>query len=193
MISTRHPVTLLLLCAFAGPCLLQADGLAAQDRMGEWPSSIQAAIEEIRRTPFHVPHRTGFTIVAHDEVLGGIGQPWPEPKTQTTDPGESTVSGGNIFFFGLPVVAVLDLLAMSEVGDEGFMLDPLASVGAIAAPAALARLLGGRTVFALVGSVLGFGSGALITKAFGKSGIFLAPALHAGATALFSALGGPAG
>ena len=63
------------------------------------------------------------------------------------------------------------------------------ALGAIAAPTLVAKLTGARTGFALAGSALGFGSGALFAKAFDKFGIFVAPALHAGATAVLSVLG----
>ena len=68
-------------------------------------------------------------------------------------------------------------------------VESLISLGAVAAPALIAKLTGARTWFALVGSALGFASGALFAKAFDKFGIFLAPALHAGATAILSVLG----
>ena len=113
----------------------------------------------------------------------------PRTTTQVRDTIEPGVSGGNIFFFSLPVAAVLDVLALSDVDDEGFGIDPLIALGAIAAPPVVARLSGARTVFALAGSVVGFGSGALMAKAFDRFGVFLAPALHVGATTILSILG----
>ena len=113
----------------------------------------------------------------------------PNLPIQTTDFRERAASGGNIFFFSLPVAAVLDVLVLAEVDDDGFSLNPLVSLGAIAVPALVAKLTGARTGFALAGSALGFGSGALFAKAFDKFGIFVAPALHAGATAVPSVLG----
>ena len=177
--------TLALLCVLAGPCFVHFGGLTAQDRTGKSSFSIQAAIDELRRSPFHASRGPGLSALAPDEVP----PPLSHLATQTTDFPERAVSGGNIFFFSLPVAAVLDVLVLAEVGDEGFSLNPLISLGAVAAPALVAKLTGARTGFALVGSALGFGSGALFAKAFDKFGIFLAPALHAGATAVLSVLG----
>lgn len=185
MTGTRHSARLPRLCLIAAVCFVHAGSAAAQNRTVTWPFSIDASIEEVRRSPFHAPHGPGLPTLASDEVLS----PLSHPPTQTTDFPERTVSGGNIFFFSLPVAAVLDVLVLAEVGDEGFSLDPLISLGAIAAPTLIAKLTGARTAFALVGSVLGFGSGAMFAKAFDKFGVFVAPALHAGATAVLSVLG----
>ncbi|MYH53986.1 MAG: hypothetical protein F4139_13745 [Gemmatimonadetes bacterium] len=177
--------TLMLPCVLAGGCLAHAGGLAAQDRTGKSPFSIQTAIEEVRRSPFHASPGPGIQAMRAHEVP----QPLPPRPVQITESSERGVSGGNIFFFSLPVAAVLDVLAFSGIGDEGYSLDPLISLGAIAAPTLVARLTGARTVFALVGSAMGFGSGALFAKAFDKFGVFLAPAIHTGATAVLSILG----
>ncbi len=187
MTTTRRFAALPLACLLAGASFVLAAGGAAQDHAGEEPFSLRAAIEEVRRTPFHAPHAPWIPAIAPD----GFAQPASHfhPPTQTADYRDRGVSGGNIFFLSLPVVAVIDVLALSEVGDEGFGIDPLVSLGAIAAPTLIARLLGARSVFALAGSVMGFGSGALVAKAFDKFGVFVAPALHAGATAIASVLG----
>lgn len=185
MTITRHFATVPLLCLLSGLSLVLAGGATAQDRTGESPFSIQAAIEETRRSPFHVLPEPGIPAV----LSGEVSHPLSHPPIQTTDSPDRPVRGGNIFFFSLPVAAVLDVLVLAEVGDEGFSLDPLISLGAIAAPTLIARLLGARTAFALAGSALGFGSGALFAKAFDKFGIFVAPALHTGATAVLSILG----
>ena len=185
MTKTRHLATLALMGVLACPCFVHAGGLAAQDRTGESSFSIQAEINEIGRSPFHASHVPGLPTLAPDEAP----PPFPQLPIQTTDSRERAVSGGNIFFFSLPVAAVLDVLVLAEVGDEGFSFNPLISLGAVAAPALVAKLTGARTGFALAGSALGFGSGALFAKAFDKFGIFLAPALHAGATAVLSVLG----
>ena len=185
MTGNQRSVRLPRLCLIAAVCFVHAGSAGAQDRTVKWPFSIQAAIAEVRRSPFHAPDGPGLPTLAPGEVL----PPLSHPPTQTIDFPERTVSGGNIFFLSLPVAAVLDLVVLGEVGDEGFSLDPVIALGAIAAPTIIAKLLRARTAFALVGSVLGFGSGALFAKAFDKFGIFLAPALHAGATAVLSILG----
>ena len=185
MTGNQHLTRLPRLCLIAAVGFVHAGGAAAQDRTAERPFSIEAAIEEARRSPFHASHRQGPLTPAPGEAHA----PSSRLPAQTTDLRDRTLSGGNIFFLSLPVAAVLDLLVLGDVGDEGFDLDPLASLGAVAAPALVARLMGARTLFALVGSTLGFGSGALFAKAFDKFGIFLAPALHAGATTVLSILG----
>lgn len=189
MTRTRHPKTLLLLCALAGPGLIAAGGVAAQDRAGDRASSLRAAIEAVRRSPFHVSHGSVVWALAHDEATTEVRHRWPRTATQVRDSAAKPLSGGNIFFFSLPLAAVLDVLALSDVDDDGFSIDPLIALGAVAAPPLVARLSGARTVFAVVGSVVGFGSGALMAKAFDRFGVFLAPALHTGATAIASILG----
>lgn len=185
MTGNQKSARLPRICLIAALGFLQAGSAAAQDRSAEWPFSIEAAIEEVRRSPFHASHRQGILTLAPGEARA----PLSRLPAQTTDPRDRTLSGGNIFFLSLPVAAVLDLVVLGDVGDEGFGIDPLTSLGAVAAPALVAKLMGARTPFALVGSTLGFGSGALFAKAFDKFGIFLAPALHAGATAVLSILG----
>jgi len=189
MTRNRHPKTLLLLCALAGPSVIPAGGVTAQDRAGDRASSIQAAIEEVRRSPFHASHGSGVWAMVRDEIPAEVRHPGSRTTAQVRDTDEPGVSGGNIFFFSLPVAAVLDVLALSDVDDDGFGIDPLIALGAIAVPPVIARLSGARTVFALVGSVVGFGSGALMARAFDRFGVFLAPALHTGATAIASVLG----
>jgi len=187
MTMTRHYATVPLLCllALAGPSPVLAGGATAQDRTGKSPFSMQAAIEQARRSPFHAAALPG--IQATDP--GEVPQPLSDLPIQVTDSREGAVSAGNIFFFSLPVAAVLDLVAMSDIGEAGLGLDPLISLGAVAGPALVARLTGARTVFAVVGSALGFLNGVFITKAFDKFGIFVAPAFHAGVMAALSILG----
>jgi len=185
MTKTRRLGMWPLTCLLAGACLVRADAATAQDRAGQQLFSVSAAIDEVRRSPFHASQGPGLPTLAPDE----LPQPLSHLPIQTTDFRERAVSGGNIFFFSLPVAAVLDLLALAEVDDDGFSINPLFALGAIAAPTLIARLTGARTGFALAGSALGFGSGALFAKAFDKFGIFVAPALHAGATAVLSVLG----
>ena len=201
MTRIRPATRFLLLFVLAGPCLVRAGSVSAQGRVGDSASSLQAAIEEVRRTPFHASpgspwiklrehrERRGAGLAGRDE--GRIAALFVRRATQSeaSKIDHPSVKGGNIFFFSLPIAAVLDVLVLAEVGDEGFSLDPLVSAGALAAPALVARLMGARTAFALAGSAIGFGSGALFAKAFDKFGIFLAPVLHAGATAMLSALG----
>lgn len=189
MTSIRHPKTLFLLCVLAAPGFVRFGELAAQDRTKDRASSLQAAIDEVRRSPFHASRGSVVWALVRDETATEVRRPSPRTSTQVRDSGERPVSGGNIFFFSLPIAAVLDVLALSDVDDEGFGIDPLVALGGIAAPVLVARLTGARTVFALVGSALGFGSGAMLAKAFDKFGVFLAPALHAGATAVLSILG----
>ena len=189
MIRTRHPTTLLLLCTLAGPCLIPVGGVSAQDRGGVRAFPLRAAIEEALGSPFHASHGPGVSAVVRDKVSTELRRPGSRSTIQVTDPVESGVSGANIFFFGLPVAAALDLLALSDVDDDGFGLDPLTSLGAIAAPALVAKLTGARTVYALVGSALGFSSGAVFAKAFDKFGVFLAPVFHVGAVSVLSIVG----
>lgn len=185
MSMTRHYATLLLPCLLAGASTVLARGAVAQDRTGKSPFSVQAAIEQARRSPFHASAPPGIPAMPPGEDP----QPSSRLPIQTAESGERGVSPGNIFFFSLPVAAVLDLLALSDIGEAGLGVDPLISLGAVAGPALVARLTGARTVFALVGSALGFVNGAFIAKAFDKFGIFVAPALHAGVMAALSILG----
>ena len=150
------------------------------------PSPLSAAIDEVRRSPFHASQGPGLPTLAPDELPP---KPLSHLPPQNTDFRERAVSGGNIFFFSLPVAAVLDVLVLAKVDDHGFSINSLIALGAIAAPTLVAKLTGARTGYALAGSALGFGSGALFAKVFDKFGIFVAPALHAGATAVLSVLG----
>lgn len=183
MNMTRHYATVPLLCLFAGG-FVHTGRVAAQDRTGKSPFSIQTVIEEVRQSPFHASPGPGVAAMRAHLVPPPLSH-----RPVQIESSERAVSGGNIFFFSLPLAAVLDVLAFSDIGDEGYSLDPLISLGAIAAPTLVARLTGARTVFALVGSAMGFGSGALFAKAFDRFGVFLAPAIHAGATAVLSILG----
>lgn len=189
MTTIRRSTVLPLLCVLAGPWLARAGGVSAQERAGDPASSLQAAIEEVRRGPFHASGGPGLSALVLPETRSEVPHPPSHPALQTTDANEHTVSGGNILFFNLPVVAVLDVLALSGVDDEGFSLNPLIALGAVAAPTLISRLMGARTLFALTGSAIGFGSGSLFAKAFDKFGVFVAPALHAGVTAMLSVLG----
>lgn len=191
MTRTRHAPAFLLLCALAGAGLIPAaGGVSAQVRAGDRAFALQAAIDEMRRSPFHASHGATAWAMTRDEVPDEeVRRPGSRTTTQVGDTAETRVQGGSIFFYSLPVVAVLDVLALAKVGDEGFDIDPLIALGAIAAPPLVAKLTGARTVFAVVGSALGFGSGALLAKAFDRFGLFLAPAVHAGATAVASILG----
>ena len=190
MTTIRRLTVLTLLCLLAGSWLARAGGVSAQERAAKDPaSSLQAAFEEVRRGPFHASGGPGLSAMFRPETRSEVPHPPLHPAPQTTDANEHTVSGGNILFFNLPVVAVLDVLALSGVGDEGFDLDPLIALGAVAAPTVIARLMGARTLFALAGSAIGFGSGSLFAKAFDKFGVFVVPALHAGVTAMLSVLG----
>ena len=188
MIETRHSAALLL-CVLAGVWLTRPGTAAAQHRAGDRASSLQAAIVEARRTPFHAPHSPRLPEMVRPGTRAEAPHPLSRPAPRATYATEHTVSGGNVFFFNLPVVAVLDVLALSRVDDGDFGLDPLIALGAVAAPTLIARLMGARTLFALAGSAIGFGSGSLFARAFDKFGVFIAPALHAGVTAMLSVLG----
>ena len=181
----RHSTTLLLICVFAGLFSSFPGGAVAQNRGEQRLFSVRAAIEEARRSPFHASQGPAVPEMAPNEVR----QPLSQVTTDTTDLSDSAVSGGSIFFYTLPVAAVIDAFAMAGADDREESLDLLLALGAIAAPALIAKLAGARTWFALAGSALGFSAGVLFVKASDRTGVFLAPALHAGATALLSTLG----
>ena len=181
----RHSTTLILICAFAGLCSALPGSAVAQNRGEQQLFSVRAAIEEVRRSPFHATQGPAIPEMTPDEVR----QPLSQVTTDTTDLSDSAVSGGSIFFYTLPVAAVIDAFAMAGADDREESLDLLLVLGAIAAPTLIAKLAGARTWFALAGSALGFSAGVLFVKASDRTGAFLAPVLHAGATALLSTLG----
>lgn len=111
MTRSRHPAMLLLLCAAAGPCFVLAGGVAAQGRTGQWLSSMRAAIEEVRRSPFHASGGPRVPLVPYDEVRQSPSQ----VTNRRMDSEDSAASGPNIFFLTLPVAAELDAFAMAGV------------------------------------------------------------------------------
>lgn len=182
----RLPRLPLLACALAGLCSALPGNAAAQNRGGQQLFSVSAAIEEARRSPFHASEGPAIFGVAADEVR----QPFSHGMARTMHLRPLTTSGPNLYFFILPVAAVLDVLALAgsdEEEEEG--IDPLLSLGAMAAPPLIAKLFGARTLFAVAGSALGFSAGALFAKAFDTFGIFVAPFIHTGGAVVLSALG----
>ena len=137
----QHSITLLLICAFAGLCSALPGSAVAQNRGEQQLFSVRAAIEEVRRSPFHATHGPEIPAMTPDEVR----QPLSQVTTDTTDLSDSAVSGGSIFFYTLPVAAVIDAFAMAGADDREESLDLLLALGAIAAPALIAKLAGART------------------------------------------------
>ena len=191
MTRTGFLHSILLAAIASAPSLLNPGESLAQHRAGQRAGSLNFAIEEARRSPFHAAPQPIPPAVARDEsaqMLRAL-----ERRTFSRDAGELAPK---VFFFTLPVVAVVDGFFISAMTRDdpgpnresgGFSL-PLA-LGAIAAPALVGRLAGARGAVALVGSTLGFSSVVMATLMVGRPAFFLAPVLHAGATALLVAVG----
>ena len=164
----------------------------AQDRTGQQPGShLGTAIVEARRSPFHAGLQPAPPELASDAFARL--PPAPESRMSSRDGGELAA---RVFFSTLPAVALLDAFFISAMtrDDEGPQrgsgdFSALRSLGAIVVPALVGRLAGARFPIAAVGSTLGFSSVVMATLLLGRPAFFVAPFLHAGATALLVAAG----